>query len=479
MSESPLRNAIEAMKNILFELKLHKTGLVGLVILIFYTFVAIFAPYIAPADPNKIGLADSYAYPEWFALFPKYRNLPRNIILNLSYSDWKMNVQGHNISVDNINGSVFIVARCSDKSQLSSVSLEYSFNYTYDPPRRFEGQIPFKIDIFNALGSYARIKCFVITPSGRTYELYDSRPMAYNLSRLDAPGTFDARDVFLKLKLGFSPHDNLGEKIFNEKGVYKLKLLIIIYSVHDNGYLKVMIPYMYFRIYGMLYGLLGADNLGCDLFSNLVYGTRVSLIVGILASVISVSIGLIVGLISGYKGGSTDQTLMFLTDTLLFMPILPLIIAISVFIGKSLYLEIALIALLSWMGLARNIRAYVMSLRDSMYVEAAKAVGASDIYIIFRHILPQLSPLIYISLVMRIPGAILLEATLSFLNLGDPSVPSWGRMLYNARYAGAFFRFMWWWIIPPGLAITFLALAFILLGHALDEILNPRLRVRR
>jgi len=479
MSESSLRNALEAIKDILFELKLHKTGLIGLIILIFYTFVAIFAPYIAPADPNKMGLADSYAYPEWFALFPKYRNLPRNIILNLSYSDWSISIEGRNLSVNNVDNNILIIAHCGNASQFSSVSFEYSFNYTYDPPRRFEGRIPFKVDIFSALGSYARIKCFIITPSGRTYELYDSRPIAYNLSRLDAPGTFDARDVFLKLKLGFSPHDNLGEKIFNEKGNYKLKLLVTIYSTRGNGYLEVRIPYMYFRIYGLLYGLLGTDNLGCDLFSNLIYGTRVSLIVGILASIISVSIGLVVGLISGYKGGATDQALMFLTDTLLFMPILPLIIAISVFIGKSLYLEIALIALLSWMGLARNIRAYVMSLRDSMYVEAAKAVGASDIYIIFRHILPQLSPLIYISLVMRIPGAILLEATLSFLNLGDPSVPSWGRMLYNARYAGAFFRFMWWWIIPPGLAITFLALAFILLGHALDEILNPRLRVRR
>ncbi|RLF15713.1 MAG: hypothetical protein DRJ66_04020 [Thermoprotei archaeon] len=479
MSESPLKRIWYSTKNLLFELRLHKTGLIGLIILLFYTIVAIFAPYIAPNDPNKMQLADSYAYPEWFAIFPKYRNLPRNIFLNIGYHDWSISIEGDNLSVDEVNGYTVIIARCSDHTSYGSVLMEYSFNYSYDPPRRFEGEIPYRVDIYDATGSYVRIKCFIITPSGRSYELYDSRPIAYNLSRLDAPGTYDARDVFLKIKLGFSPHDYLGEKIFNEKGTYTLRLLVQVFTVKGDGYVEVKLANKTFRIYGMLYGLLGTDNLGCDLFSNLVYGTRISLIVGILASIISVSLGLIVGLIAGYKGGITDQILMFFTDTLLFMPILPLIIAISVFIGKSLYLEIALIALLSWMGLARNIRAYVMSLRDSMYVEAARAIGASDMYIVFRHILPQLSPLIYISLVMRIPGAILLEATLSFLNLGDPSVPSWGRMLYNARYAGAFSRLMWWWVIPPGLAITFLALAFILLGHALDEILNPRLRVRR
>lgn len=470
---------IKALKTFLTELKYHKTGILGFGILLLYVVVALIAPIIAPVDPNETGLADSYAYPEWFSIFSGYSNLPRNIYLKINFDDWNIKQLDEGLTLKNDGEIIEITAHCDNSSLLRNAIFEYSFDYNYDPPKRFSGKIPLKITIYNSIGSYVRIKCYIIHPSGREYEVYDSMSIAVNLTRLDTPETYDARDISLKLKLGYSPHDDLGEKIFDEQGTYTLKLVASIFTAKGDGYVVVKLGAKEFRIYGKLYGVLGTDNLGSDIFSNLVYGTRVSLIVGVLASVISVSIGLVVGIIAGYKGGVVDQVLMYFTDTLLFTPILPLIIAISVFIGKSLYLQIALIALFSWMGFARNTRAYVMSIRDSMYVESAKAIGAPDMYIIFRHIMPQLTPIVYINLVMRVPGAILLEATLSFLNLGDPSVPSWGRMLYSARYAGAFFRFMWWWIIPPGLAITFLALAFVLLGHALDEILNPRLKVRR
>ncbi|MCS7363978.1 MAG: ABC transporter permease [archaeon GB-1867-035] len=470
---------VKALKSFLTELKLHKTGLIGFGILLLYVFIAVLAPIIAPVDPNETGLADSYAYPEWFSTFSEYSNFPRNIYLKINFDDWNVKHLSEGLTLRNDGELIEITAHSTNSPSVKDAIFEYSFDYTYDPPKRFSGRIPYKIAIYNSIGSYVRIKCYIIHPSGREYEVYDSMSIAVNLTRLDTPETYDARDISLKLKLGFSPHDDLGEKIFDTQGTYTLRLVASIFIAKGNGRVEVTFGTKEFRIYGKLYGILGTDNLGSDIFSNLVYGTRVSLLVGVLASVISVSIGLVVGIIAGYKGGVVDQILMYFTDTLLFTPILPLIIAISVFIGKSLYLEIALIALFSWMGFARNTRAYVMSIRDSMYVESARAIGAPDMYIIFRHIMPQLTPIVYINLVMRVPGAILLEATLSFLNLGDPSVPSWGRMLYSARYAGAFFRFMWWWIIPPGLAITFLALAFVLLGHALDEILNPRLRVRR
>jgi len=456
-----------------------KTGLLGLVILLGFVVVAILAPVISPNSPDKLGLADRFAVPIWFKkVFPQYSDLPENTVIRVEPGDWRLEGgQPSWIKVTTEDGWLVFSAQTFEASR-GSLSLVYEFQYPYSPPKRFEGRIPYIVSVEGEAGSYARIMFYLVDTKGRSYLLYDSRSVAYNKTAIDPPARFDARDIALKLILGFSPYDDLGEKIFVEKGTYRLKLVVSLTAV-PGSFIRVRIGEVYFRIPGLAYGVLGTDNLGADLFANLVYGTRISLLVGVMASVISVSIGLVVGIVAGYKGGIVDQVLMFLTDTLLFMPILPLLIAVSVFIGKNLYLTISLIALLSWMGFARNCRAFVMSLRDRPFVEAARAIGASDIYIIFRHIMPQLTPIIYITLVLNVPGAILLEASLSFLNLGDPSVPSWGRMLYNARYSGAFFKMMWWWVIPPGLMITLLAMSFILIGQALDEIFNPKLRARR
>jgi len=455
----------------------HKKGFLGLLILTFFLLVAIFADFIAPHKPDELGLADGFAVPIWLKNLPEYRDLPENVVITASTGNWS------------IKGSEGLKLQKSDQWLVFNIStnesylkkvvvLEYSFNYSYSPPRIFEGKLPFVVSIYEKSGSYARLQLYIETPSKKNYEVFDSGSIAYNKSMIDPPARFDARAVSLKIMLGFTPDENVGEKVFSEKGIYHLRL-VLTFVVVNGSILNVAVGPLYFRIPGLAYGILGTDNLGADLFSNLIYGTRVSLLVGVMASVISVSVGLVVGLVSGYKGGIVDQILIFFTDTLLFLPVIPLLVAVSVFIGKNLYLTISLIALLSWMGFARNCRAYVMSLRDRLFVESARALGASDIYIIFRHILPQLTPIVYITLVMNVPGAILLEAALSFLNLGDPSVPSWGRMLYNAYYSGAFFRMVWWWIIPPGLMIGLLAMSFVLIGQTLDEVFNPKLRVRR
>lgn len=473
---SRVRAAIEVFKVIVK----HKKGLFGLSILVVFVLIAVFANVISPHSPDELGLADRFAVPIWFKNFPQYKDLPENLVVQVDAAKWNLKTSvPPQIDVKQEDGGWLVfTAEPGEEATKTVIELEYSFEYPYSPPKRFEGNIPFKVTIYGEPGSYAKILFFIVTPKGKSYLIYDSRSIAYNKTMIDPPARFDARDIALKLRLGFADYEDIGEKIFDEKGTYKLRLQVVIATVPKSK-ISVGVGPIYFRIPGLAYGLLGTDNLGADLFANLIYGTRVSLLVGILASVISVSIGLVVGIVSGYKGGIVDQILTFFTDTLLFMPIIPLLIAVSVYIGKNLYLTISLIALLSWMGFARNCRAFVMSLRERLFVEAAKAIGASDTYIIFRHILPQLTPLIYITLVLNVPGAILLEAALSFLNLGDPSVPSWGRMLYNARYSGAFFKLMWWWIIPPGIMITLLAMSFVLIGQTLDEVFNPKLKARR
>ena len=184
------------------------------------------------------------------------------------------------------------------------------------------------------------------------------------------------------------------------------------------------------------------------------------------------------GIVAGYVGGAVDEFLMRVVDVLLAIPSLPILIILGSLIGKSVGNIVILLAIFAWMGIARLVRSQTLSLKERMFVEAARASGASGGYIMREHILPNVMPLIFANLVLRIPGAILTEASLSFLGLGDPRVPTWGRMMQNARQFGGFTRLAWWWLIPPGLALTFLSLAFVLIGNSVNEIYNPRYRER-
>ena len=234
-----------------------------------------------------------------------------------------------------------------------------------------------------------------------------------------------------------------------------------------------------FRVFlaGRIWGILGSDHYGSDLWSQLVYWARISLYVGLLASILSVVLGLIVGLAAGYLGRHTDELLMRFSDMLLVIPTLPLLIVLMAVLGSKLENLILLIGLLGWMGFARVVRSQVLSLKERPFVEAAKAVGAGKIHIMTKHILPNVVSLVYVTLATSVPGAIVSEAALSFLGFYDPNKMSWGRMLYEVQANGA--AQYWWWVVPPGLCIAILAVAFILLGFALDEVFNPRLRMRR
>jgi peptide/nickel transport system permease protein len=234
-------------------------------------------------------------------------------------------------------------------------------------------------------------------------------------------------------------------------------------------------------LFGNTFGLLGTDDQARDIFTQLVIGTRISFVIGIVSAVLSVAIGLIVGLAAGYIGGATDEVLMRLNDMLLVIPSLPLTIVLVFVLGAKMINIIIVVGLLGWMGFARTVRSAVLSLKERSFIEAVKSAGGGRGYIIRRHIVPNVFPLVYITLAMAVPGAIVTEAALSFLGLGPMDVMSWGRILRNAGGAGtvainAFAQ--WYWTIPPGICIALLSLSFVLIGYALDEILNPRLRER-
>lgn len=224
--------------------------------------------------------------------------------------------------------------------------------------------------------------------------------------------------------------------------------------------------------------LLGTDEMGRDLATQIMYGGRISLAVGFLAAIISGVIGTAVGLAAGYFGGRVENLLMRITDIILVIPGLPLMIVLAAILGTSIWNIIIVISIIGWTGTARVVRAQVLSLKERPFIESVKAIGASDFRILLYHLLPNVLPLIVAQMILRIGNAILTEASLSFLGLGDPTIISWGMILHWAFSVGALSANYWWYIIPPGICITLVALGFTFVGYALDQIVNPRMRMR-
>jgi peptide/nickel transport system permease protein len=221
---------------------------------------------------------------------------------------------------------------------------------------------------------------------------------------------------------------------------------------------------------------LGTTEQGSDVFSQLLVGARVSIVVGFAAAAISAVLGATVGLLGGYFGGWTDRVLDALENWFLVIPTLPLMIVLARLLDPSLTVLIAVIGLTSWAGTGRIVRAQVLTLRERAFVERARALGASDWYIIRTHVLPNTLPLIFANTVLIVAVAILSEAALAFLGLGDPTRISWGTMLENAFSSGAPSAGAWWYVVPPGLCITMLVLSVSILGYLFEEYVNPRLR---
>jgi peptide/nickel transport system permease protein len=224
---------------------------------------------------------------------------------------------------------------------------------------------------------------------------------------------------------------------------------------------------------------LGTDHLGRSVWTQFVWGSRISLLVGLAATLLAILIGSLVGITAGFFGGRPGGLLMRLTEWFLVIPFLPLAIALAAVLGPSIENIIVVIGITSWPATARLVRAQVLTVKERLYVDRSRALGATNSHLMGRHIFPSVAPLILANTTLTVPVAILSETTLAFLGLGDPSRPSWGKMLEDAFSAGALSEHAWWYYVPPGLGVMCVVLAFVLCGHALEEILDPRLREQR
>ncbi|XMB72284.1 ABC transporter permease [Mycoplasmatota bacterium WC30] len=223
--------------------------------------------------------------------------------------------------------------------------------------------------------------------------------------------------------------------------------------------------------------LLGTTiTTGQDIFSMLIYGTRVSLLVGIITGVAIAFLGAILGIISGYVGGVADNVIMRTVDVMLVIPTLPLTIVITNLFGKSYFIIVLIFVLLGWTGLARIVRSLVLVLKNSNYVKASELAGGSRWHIMTKHILPGVSHLLIMNTALTCAGIMVAEAGLSFLGLGDPTAISWGKMLADAQSGGALLFGHWWWIMAPGIGIFIAVFSFMRIGLVMEEILNPRMK---
>lgn len=215
--------------------------------------------------------------------------------------------------------------------------------------------------------------------------------------------------------------------------------------------------------------LLGTNNMGNDILSELIYGTRITLTVGFAAAAITTIIGVIIGVLAGYYRGIMEEVLMGFTDIVLIVPKIPLIILVAAFLRPSIWVLILILGLLSWESIARVVRSKTLQVRETGFVKSAKCMGFSSTHIMVSDILPNIIHVIIPKFMLATASAMISEASLSFLGLGDPSMTSWGMMLSYAFSRGGFIREMWWWYMPPGVCITLCVLSLVTFGFLFEK----------
>ena len=296
--------------------------------------------------------------------------------------------------------------------------------------------------------------------------------------QVEAPVRFPWLESFLE-----------GWSIFRQNllGKIGLSLLIMFALMALFSYLPPLINPMYNPMTGVdpnIFGCsgpslkhwLGTDFMGRDILSQLLAGARVAFMVGVSAAVMSIALGTAIGMTAGYLGKFTDTVLMRLADMIMVMPTLLVVLLLAAVFGQlNIWTIVLIIALFRWPGVSRIIRGQTLSLKQRPFVEAAKVAGASHMRIIFRHIMPNVLPLAFLFMTFRVTSAIITEAALAFLGFGDPGTVSWGMMLQWVWKTGNMFQAPYW-LLPPGICISLITLSFYMLGRAMDEVLDPRLR---
>ncbi len=449
---------------IINEFKRSRTGLVGIAILSGLVLMTVYAIAAIPLksftqwnNPSFwIDLPRSAA-PAWINLFgPK---MPEHIVMTAKDALRSTSLdQGVRIVTDSYRLSF------NYDSYPNDFMLIYSTRYGTIQPA-------LQIDVIRPDGKEFRIYFESLPPSDQSSNEFSAR--LFSTDRLIADSLREYRNLFRYAVDTSRPQVMIFSDLHQNKvlkGTYTIRQTFYLFGPSDSVVNSGVI------VGGKVYGIMGTDDLRRDLAIGILWAAPVALFIGITVSVAAVVIGLIYGVVAGYKGRHTDEGLMRVNDLFYSLPTLPLLVILSMTVGRSIFLITGFLIIFGWVGMAKISRSLALQIKNLHYVEASKLMGQSDIKIIFKHIIPQLLPLTFASIAIAVPSAILGEAALSFLGLGDPSIPTWGQILHEANSASAASRGLWWWIIPPGLLIAVTGLAFALVGNALDNIVNVRSR---
>ena len=503
-----------------------KIGIIGLAVILFFILIAVFAPYLTQNNPvSGYNVSSPFSVPAWATLFPQYRDLAvsgypvegNSFTSQGDITAWTLSGPSYSVALapsvvlpgnlTRYRGAMLVNASVvpGHQNQTSSYlpgglpvfSMSEPFAYTTKPPTTFTVNAlvePLKMKSISA--AYVN---FIITSPSRNYSL--STINEYNIREaiLFTPqqvktwvnATLPSGLLPLSGLPGFGSASNPGKLVFNSTGNYRFTVQVEVVPAGNNPSISFYVTGVSLRILGNAYGLLGTDDYGRDLWSQFVWGSRISLLIGIASGVGAVAMGTILGLVSGYLGGVYDEIISRISDFFLVIPFLPLLIVAVLLIGHDPFLYkfiydwiIALFVILSWPVITKLIRSQVLTVKERPYVEASRALGGGTGHIIRRHILPNVMGLVYSQVALNVSGFILTEAALDYLAVAIHPINTitWGITLSNsldyATLANSTVGHVWWWLLPPGIAIAALSLAFVLVGFALDQIFNPRLRQR-
>lgn len=465
------------IKDIVYEFLRFKSGLVGVFLLLIIVGLAVAAPVISDEEAGY-----RWYDIEWWV----EKNIPKGVP-----PEWVAIIEGREYA-STYETSYSII----DKDRFK-VSFNLTYEMTADVPPT---DIILYVNVSKAEGA-AEDEYIVILniyrPDGtKLLRVLDFRTAA-SLAKITISTDDRARDTIISFMRQYDTDENF-QDIVSRGLLDVIDVVKILFSEADEGVLLERTPplkgeYIFevelFRttpniefnevrmvVLGSAYGIFGTDSFGRDIFVGIIWGARIALVLGLVVAIVSVLIGVVYGTVSAYVGGWTDEVLQRIQEFAISIPLLPLLLILAYTFKPTIWNLILLLIVFSWPGPVKTIRSMALQIREQLYITAAKAVGASTSRIVLRYILPQILPYTFALVAFAVPGAILTEAGVSFLLGAQGTLEiTWGRILSDAERKSAVLTGMWWWVLPPGFMIAISGLAFVLIGTALDRVLNPRL----